>query len=71
MKADFIPYLDGVLKKGIAVGMADIVNDEMTFRYKDEFFTFSCVDAIDIARYNGYWYEARIEKVRKLARGKH
>jgi hypothetical protein len=67
----WIPDYPEVFKRGIAVGFADIKRDEMTFRYKDELFTFPALDCIHIAKYNGYFYEARIAKLRKLAKLKH
>ena len=67
----WIPDFKEVFKRGIAVGYADVKRDEMTFRYKDELFTFPTFDCVHIAKYNGYFYEARIAKLRKLAKLKH
>ena len=55
-----------VYERGIAVGESDIKNDAMVFRFRDEKFKFPAVKAHAIARYNGYWYEAPIDEVRRL-----
>jgi hypothetical protein len=66
-----IPNFEGVFKRGIAVGMADIQNDEITFRFRRELYTFPSIDVMHVARHNGYFYEARISELRKLAKLKH
>ena len=61
-----------VYERGIAVGAPDINNDEITFRFRRELFTFPCIDVIPfVAKYNGYFYEADVKELRKLAKGKH
>ena len=62
---------EGVYKRGKAMGEADVRNDEMTFRFRNEVFTFPTMHCIHIARFNGYWYEAKISELRKLAKAKH
>ena len=63
-------------KKGIAVGETDIHSDTISFRFKDELFSFNTSD-LDPSVYghNGYFYEAKVKELRKehkkLAREKH
>lgn len=64
-------HYEGVYQRGIAVGAPSIQNDEITFRFKKELFTFPSVDVIGVCRYNGIFYEARIDDLRKLAKAKH
>lgn len=53
-------------ERGIAVGYPDIKTDSIKFRYFDEYFEFPTVRAIDICKFNGYFYEADIDDVRRL-----
>ena len=62
---------EGVFKRGIALGHADVRNDEMTFRFRKELFTFPTLACWHVARYNGYFYEAKVTELRKLAKEKH
>ena len=62
---------EGVYKRGLAWGEADILRDEMTFRFREELFTFPIIDVYGIATFNGYFYEAKIRKLRELAALKH
>ena len=55
-----------VYKRGIAVGESNVRNDKLIFRFRDETFEFPTEKAIHIARYNGYFYEAPIDELRKL-----
>jgi hypothetical protein len=55
-----------VHETGIATGASDIRTDTMTFRYKGETFTFPSSVVWPFARYNGYFYEAAIDDLRKL-----
>lgn len=55
-----------VYEAGIAVGRSDARTDTMTFRFKDETFTFPASVVWPFARYNGYFYEASIDDIRKL-----
>ena len=65
-------HLEGIYKRGLAFGEADIHNDEMTFRFRNELYTFpSMVVYPGIAKYNGYFYEAKVSDLRQLAKGKH
>ena len=57
-----------VYKRGIAVGQTNIRTDSMTLRWKRKVYEFPLSDAMRIARYNGYWYEAAIKRVRELAK---
>lgn len=57
---------EGVYKRGVAVGQTDIRTDTMTFRFKDELFEFPLPSVFHLAKYNGYWYEADVKKLRSL-----
>jgi len=62
---------ENVYKAGIAVGLPDIKNDEITFRFKKELFSIPTYDAVAISYFNGYFYEAKIAKLRALVKAKH
>jgi hypothetical protein len=64
-------HYEGVYKRGLAVGLPHIETDEITFRFKDELFTFPSIDCMHVAHHNGYFYEAKISELRKLAKLKH
>lgn len=55
-----------VYERGVAVGFSDVHTDEMVFQYKSETFSLPARQAHQIARWNGYFYEAPIDEVRKL-----
>lgn len=57
-------------KQGIAVGSSDIRSDTITFRWRDETFTFAALLLFSppVAFYNGYFYEAKVKKLRALKR---
>lgn len=57
-----------IYAKGIAVGHSDIERDGIVFRFRDELFSFRFTPAC--AKYNGYFYEAPVRKLRKLKKGK-
>ena len=58
---------DALYAKGIAVGESNIKADTLVFRWKDEVFEFPTVELIPgIAAYNGYFYEAKVERLRTL-----
>ena len=58
---------DALYAKGIAVGESNIKADTLVFRWKDEVFEFPTVALIPgIAAYNGYFYEAEVERLRKM-----
>jgi hypothetical protein len=59
------PYA-GVYERGIAVGHSDVKSDTMVFRFRDEKFELPSIDAMRVARYNGYFYEAHIDDLRRL-----
>lgn len=54
--------------RGIAVGHSRIDEDAIDFRWKDELFTFDAKKVLwcGVAHHNGYFYEAPVEKLRKL-----
>ena len=62
---------EGLFKRGLAMGHADVRNDEMTFRFRKEMFTFPTLACAHVARYTGYFYEAKVTELRKLAKEKH
>lgn len=53
-------------ERGMAYGHSDIKTDTMTFTFKGEKFTFPTSKAWPFAKYNGYFYEANIDDLRKL-----
>ena len=57
---------ESVHERGIATGASDVRTDTMTFRFKGETFTFPTRVVWPFARWNGYWYEAAIDDLRKL-----
>lgn len=60
---------DGLYKRGIAVGESNIKTDTMTFRFKSEVFEFPTSRVLpSVAIYNGYFYEASVKALRKLAK---
>ena len=53
--------------KGMAVGIQKITTDCVYFRFKDETFEFPTMQVVpSIAHYNGSYYEAKVEDLRKL-----
>jgi len=50
--------------KGVAVGESDVVNDQIVFRFKEELFEVPTVSTVGIATYNGYFYTAKVDKLR-------
>ena len=63
--SEFDPYSE-VYKRGIAVGHSDVRTDTIMYRFKGETFTFPTSVAWPFGRYNGYFYEAAIDDLRKL-----
>lgn len=58
---------DAVYESGRAVGDADIRNDTMVWRWKDEVFEVPLADLPAPSRlYNGYFYEIPIDKLREI-----
>ena len=52
--------------KGLAVGCSDITRDEMHFWFHDEKFDFPTIALRGIATFNGYFYTAPIDELRKM-----
>ncbi len=65
MGKDFDPHA-ALYDTGRAYGTADIKSDTMTFRYREELFTFPTLRVFGVAYWNGYFYEADIEDLRRL-----
>jgi hypothetical protein len=55
-----------VYDRGLAIGHSNIRYDTITYRFRDETFTFPSHVALPVSLYNGYWYEAKIDDIRKL-----
>jgi hypothetical protein len=55
-----------VFERGFAVGHSNIKRDTIEFQFKGEFFEFPAAKALTVAKYNGYFYEAPIDALRKL-----
>lgn len=53
-------------ERGIAVGHADIKTDAVIFQYWDEEISIPTSRLYGIAKYNGYFYEADIDDVRRM-----
>lgn len=65
MRDTFEPYAT-LYDKGLAVGHSSIRDDTINFEYRGERFTFPAMQAHPIATYNGYFWTAHIDDVRKL-----
>ena len=59
------PYT-AMYERGFAYGHSDVKTDTMVFTFKSEKFEFPTTKAFEIVRWNGYFYEANIEDVRRL-----
>ena len=57
---------EAVHERGIATGRSNVRTDTMTFWFKGEEFTLPSLQAFRVAWWNGYFYEARIDDIRKL-----
>jgi hypothetical protein len=62
---------DSLYERGIAVGSADIRNDTVLFRYRDEIFEFPTSKIYHMRfgpdeGFNGYFYSIPVEKLRAL-----
>ncbi len=57
---------EGIYARGMAYGSSNVRTDTMTFRFRDETFEFPTIRVHPYARYNGYFYEASIDDLRKL-----
>lgn len=53
--------------EGIAVGQSDIVSDVVHFRFREEQFSIPTFKLTGILRWSGYFYEAPVKKLRKMA----
>ncbi len=52
--------------KGIAAGHSNIRRDTIDFFYGDETISIPTISAIGVSNWNGYFYAAKIEDIRKL-----
>jgi hypothetical protein len=59
------PYA-ALYDRGIAPGQSHVKTDTMTFRFRDETFEFPTLKVHPFTYWNGYFYEARIDDLRKL-----
>ena len=66
MSLKFPPVTDAIFERGFAVGSPNVKDDTMSFRFREEVFEFPTLEVHRFAKWNGYWYEARIEDLRKL-----
>ena len=60
-------------RRGIAIGIQNIRNDSIMFRYQNEFLELPTYDVLGykgVAHYNGTYYEAPIKALRKLLKQK-
>jgi hypothetical protein len=55
-----------VYDRGVAIGHSNITTDAILFRFKDEWFDIPSSKALSVAQWNGYFYEAPIDALRKL-----
>lgn len=58
-------------EKGLAVGIQQIKNDSIFFRFRDETWEFPATIVLGykgVARYNGSYYEAKVSVLRRLAK---
>ena len=62
MSEEELPIYD----RGIAHGTSDIRTDTMHFIYRGEKFEFPTMVVFPYVRFNGYFYEAQIDDLRKL-----
>ena len=59
--------------KGLAVGVGQITNDCIFFRFKDETFEFPAYDLLGhkgVAHFNGVYYEAKVSDLRRIRKMK-
>lgn len=72
MKRNRVPFSadpdEGIYKAGLARGQTNIRTDTMTFRWRDEVYELPIGEAVLLAQYNGYWYQAKVKALRKFAR---
>ena len=65
-KKYFPPVTQAVYDRGFAIGVSDITNDRMNFRFRDEIFEMPAISVIKHAKFNGYWYEIAIDDLRRI-----
>ena len=58
----------GLYDRGVARGFSEIKTDSIRFLFRDEEYNIPSIHAVRIAKWNGYFYEAQIKAVRKLAK---
>ena len=56
-----------IYDNGRAVCHSDAENDTMVCRFRDEVFEFPTLRTYGVVRFNGYFYEADVDDLRKLA----
>ena len=56
----------GLYDRGMAMGESSVKTDTMIFRFRRETFEFPTDKLTGVARYNGYFYEAPIDELRRL-----
>ena len=57
---------EGIYERGMAYGASNIKTDTMIFTFRGEKFEFPTVVVHPFTRYNGYFYEAPIDDLRRL-----
>ena len=68
LEQQFEPFQE-LYDDGVAIGNSDIRNDMVVFSFRNEKFEFPTIKVVPhIAKFNGYFYEADIEELRKLER---
>lgn len=60
------PQNEELYRQGVAVGQSNIRNDAITFRWRDEVYEFPTIEALRVAKYNNYFYVAKVKALRKL-----
>jgi hypothetical protein len=63
-------FLEEGYARGFAIGRANIRDDTITFRYKDEVKTVPIIEVDDVSTHNGSFYEMPLAKFRKLKNGR-
>lgn len=57
-----------VYEKGHAVGHSNVRDDTMTFRYREEVFDLPTRLLHGISKWNGLFYEAKVDDLRRVER---
>ena len=65
-KKYFPPVTQAVYDRGFAIGVSDIKNDRMNFRFRDEIFAIPTISVVKQAKWNGYWFEIGIDELRRI-----